>query len=55
MGVSRNVCLGVDGDSYLVWSMRVKLVNEMKVYGEVYVDRYIGVYSIWGLYLYGGG
>lgn len=38
MGISRNVCLGVDGDSYLVWSMRVKLVNEARVYGEVYVD-----------------
>ena len=34
--------------------MRVKLVDEAKVYGEVYIDRRTGVYSIQGLYLCGG-
>lgn len=55
MGVSRNVCLGVDGDSYLVWSMRVKLVNEARVYGEVYVDGRASICYIQNLYLCWGG
>lgn len=41
-----NICLGVYGDFYLIWDMGIKLVNEVRVYDEVYVDEDAGIYDI---------
>lgn len=46
IGSNGNICLGVYGDFYLIWDMGIKLVNEIRVYRKVYVDKGVKVYRI---------